>query len=58
MRDLSAARVMFYPIQPALSKPFELNDFTELTGGKVYWENKDLAGLLREQLTIRVTATC
>ena len=47
MQQLAEARVMFYPIQPSMVKPFELDDFAELTGGKVYWEDKDLAGLMR-----------
>jgi len=50
MRELSAARVMFYPVTPSMVKPFELDDFAQLTGGKVYWEDKDLAGLLRDAI--------
>jgi VWFA-related protein len=50
MQELSAARVMFYPVIPSMVKPFELDDFAQLTGGKVYWEDKDLAGLLRDAI--------
>ena len=50
MRELSAARVMFYPVGPSMVKPFELDEFARLTGGKAYWEDKDLAGLLRDAI--------
>ena len=50
MQELSAARVMFYPVSPSMVKPFELDEFAQLTGGRVYWENKDLAGLLRDAI--------
>ncbi len=50
MEELSAARVMFYPVVPSMLKPFELDNFAELTGGRVYWEDKDLAGLLRDAI--------
>lgn len=50
MQELSEARVMFYPVNPSMVKPFELDDFAQLTGGKAYWEDKDLAGLLRDAI--------
>ena len=50
MEELSEARVMFYPVVPSMLKPFELDNFAELTGGRVYWEDKDLAGLLRDAI--------
>jgi VWFA-related protein len=50
MEELSEARVTFYPVRPSMVKPFELDNFAELTGGRVYWEDKDLAGLLREAI--------
>lgn len=50
MRELSAARVVFYPVGPSMMKPFELDEFARLTGGKAYWEDKDLTGLLRDAI--------
>ena len=50
MEELSDARVMFYPVIPSMVKPFEMDNFAELTGGRVYWEDKDLAGLLRDAI--------
>src|SRR5262249_19058660 len=50
MRALSDAQVMFYPVEPSLIKPFELDDFARMTGGQAFWEDKELPDLMRDAI--------